>query len=46
MEKDKLNALKDKLNDLISKNAKYEEIYEVSKEVDKQIVEYYRSAEN
>lgn len=39
----KIEALRDKLNDLIKANANYDEIYEVSKQIDECIVECYRS---
>lgn len=41
MNNEKLNALKEKLNELVKNNAQYEEIYKISKEIDKYIVEYY-----
>lgn len=46
MTNEKIEALRDKLNDLIKANASYDEIYEVSKQIDKHIVECYKSQLN
>lgn len=42
MTNEKIETLREKLNDLIKANATYDEIYEVSKQIDEQIVECYR----
>ena len=46
MTNEKIEALRDKLNDLIKANAKYDEIYEVSKQIDEEIVACYKSNTN
>ncbi len=46
MTNEKIEALRDKLNDLIKANATYDEIYEVSKQIDEQIVDVYRKNVN
>lgn len=46
MTNEKIEALRDKLNDLIKANATYNEIYEVSRQIDEQIVEVYRTNMN
>lgn len=42
MLKEKIETLREKLDNLIQGNAPYEELYAVSKELDKYIAEYYR----
>ena len=42
MTNEKIEALRDKLNDLIKANANYDEIYEVSKQIDECIVDFYK----
>lgn len=42
MIKEKIETLREKLDNLILTNAPYEELYKVSKELDKYIAEYYR----
>ena len=42
MLKEKIETLREKLDNLIQCNAPYEKLYEVSKELDKYIAEYYR----
>ena len=46
MTNEKIETLREKLNDLIKANATYDEIYEVSKQIDEHIVECYRSNAN
>lgn len=41
----KINELKEKLDNLIITNAPYNEIYEVSKELDIYISQYYKEQE-
>ncbi len=38
---DKISVLREKLNNLVKKNATFEEIYKVSREIDEYVVEYY-----
>ncbi|NLY42445.1 MAG: aspartyl-phosphate phosphatase Spo0E family protein [Clostridiaceae bacterium] len=38
---DRINALRNKLDSLLSKDVDYEEVYAISIELDKLIVEYY-----
>ena len=45
MLKDKIENLREKLDNLIIANAPYEQIYELSRELDKYIAEYYREEE-
>ncbi len=42
MLREKIDELRLKLNELISKGATYEEIYKVSQELDRYITEYYK----
>lgn len=42
MLREKIETLREKLDNLILTNAPYDEIYEVSRELDKYIAEYYR----
>lgn len=42
MLKEKIETLREKLDNLIQSNAPYDEVYRVSKELDKYIAEYYR----
>ena len=46
MTNEKIEALREKLNNLIKANATYDEIYEVSKQIDEHIVECYRANSN
>ena len=46
MTNEKIETLRDKLNNLIATNANYDEIYEVSKQIDECIVECYRNHTN
>ncbi len=46
MTNEKIESLRDKLNNLIKANASYDEIYEVSKQIDQYIVESYRENAN
>lgn len=39
---EKIESLKEKLDELVLNKASYEEIYEVSVELDKYIVQYYK----
>ena len=41
----KIETLREKLDNLILQNAPYDEIYKISRELDKYIAEYYRSVE-
>ena len=43
MTNEKIETLRNRLNSLIATNAKYDEIYEVSKQIDECIVECYRN---
>lgn len=43
MTNEKIETLRNKLNNLIVTNANYDEIYEVSKQIDECIVECYRN---
>lgn len=43
MEKDAIKTLRKKLDELIERGADYEKIYEVSQNLDKRIIEYYRT---
>lgn len=43
MTNEKIETLRNKLNNLIVANADYDEIYEVSKQIDECIVECYRN---
>lgn len=45
MLKDKIECLREKLDNLVVKNAPYEEIYKVSQQLDKYIAQYYREEE-
>jgi hypothetical protein len=45
MLKNKIETLREKLDSLIFNNAPYDEIYNVSRELDKYIAEYYRNKE-
>ena len=45
MIKQKIEILRKKLDSLILNNAQYDEIYKVSRELDKYIAEYYREIE-
>ena len=45
MLKEKIENLREKLDNLIVTNAPYNEVYEVSRELDKYIAEYYREEE-
>lgn len=45
MLKDKIECLREKLDNLVVKNAPYEEIYKLSQQLDKYIAEYYREEE-
>ena len=45
MLKEKIETLREKLDDLIVTDAPYEEVYEVSRELDKYIARYYREEE-
>ncbi|MBQ8299944.1 MAG: Spo0E family sporulation regulatory protein-aspartic acid phosphatase [Clostridia bacterium] len=42
MSNEKIEALKCKLNELIEKDAPYEEVYKLSKLIDEYIVEFYK----
>lgn len=46
MTNEKIEALRDKLNNLIKANASYDEIYEVSKQIDEHIVACYKENTN
>lgn len=39
---EKIEALKSELNELIEKNAPYDEVYKLSKQIDEYIVEFYK----
>lgn len=39
---EKIEALKSKLNELIEKDAPYEDVYRLSKQIDEYIVEFYK----
>lgn len=43
MTNEKIETLRNKLNNLIATNASYDEIYKVSKQIDECIVECYRN---
>ena len=45
MIKQQIENLREKLDNLILTNAPYDEIYKVSKELDKYIAKYYREEE-
>lgn len=38
----KINALKEKLDELVITDAPYEEIYEISRKLDEYIAQYYK----
>ncbi len=42
MVNEKIETLKEELNELVKNGAKFEEIYRVSKQIDKYLVEYYK----
>ena len=42
MIKEKIETLKEELNELVKNEANFEEIYKVSKQIDKYLVEYYK----
>lgn len=42
MLEEKINALKEELDELIIANAPYNEIYEISRKLDEYIAQYYR----
>jgi hypothetical protein len=39
---EKIETLKNELNELVKNEADFEEIYKVSKQIDKYLVEYYK----
>ncbi len=39
---EEIEALKSELNELIDKNAPYDEVYRLSKQIDEYIVEFYK----
>ena len=45
MLKEKIETLKAKLDNLIETNASYDEVYKVSRELDRYIADYYREEE-
>lgn len=45
MIRNKIENLREKLDNLILQNAPYKEIYKVSRELDKYIAEYYKNTE-
>ena len=45
MLKEKIETLREKLDNLIETNASYDEVYKVSRELDKYIADYYREEE-
>ncbi len=42
MIKEKIETLKEELNELVKNEANFDEIYRVSKQIDKYLVEYYK----
>ena len=42
MVNEKIENLKEELNELVANNASFEEIYRVSKLIDKYLIEYYK----
>ena len=46
MLKEKIESLRVELDSLIENNAPYEQIYKISRELDKYISEYYREEES
>ena len=45
MLKEKIETLREKLDNLIETNASYDEVYKISRELDRYIADYYREEE-